>query len=248
MLGCKKHKLESRLLGEISIRSDQSFSRVRLFETPWIAACQASLSNTNSQSSLRLKSIESGPPSGHLIFCHPLLLLLPIPPSIRVFSNESTLPMRWPKYWSFSFSTIPSKGIPGLISFRMDWLDLLAVQGTNRLNWTEELEMFNNRCVGMGHIVPRWVGIIVLGFQELHNICTTSSSTKSLLSGYRLHHAYLMLQPSSVKEESCNILLTLAFSMVIKSIYLCILAVEQASRAYLKSASCFSWAWKDWEF
>ena len=89
-----------------------------------------SLSITNSQSSLRLTSVESVMLSSHLILCHPLLLLLPIPPSIRVFSNESTFPMRWPKYWSFSFSIIPSKEFPGLISFRMDWLDLLAVQGT----------------------------------------------------------------------------------------------------------------------
>ena len=98
--------------------------------TRWIAARQASLSVTNSQSSLRLMSIESVMPSSHLILCHPVLLLPPIPPSIRVFSNESTLHMRWPKYWSFSFTIIPSKEIPGLISFRMDWLDLLAVQGT----------------------------------------------------------------------------------------------------------------------
>ena len=101
-----------------------------LFATPWIVACQASLSITNSQSSLKLTSIESVVPSSHLILCRPLLLLPPIPPSIRVFSNESALHMRWPKYWSFSFSIIPSKEIPGLISFRMDWLDLLAVQGT----------------------------------------------------------------------------------------------------------------------
>ena len=112
------------------IRSDQLLSRVRLFATPWIAARQASLSITNSRSSLRLTSIESVRPSSHLILCHPLLLLPPIPPSIRVFSNESTLRMRWPKYWSFSFSIIPPKEIPGLISFRMGWLDLLAVQGT----------------------------------------------------------------------------------------------------------------------
>ena len=97
---------------------------------PWITAPQASLSITNPRSSLRLTSIESVMPSSHLILCHPLLLLPQIPPSIRVFSNESTLRMRWPKYWSFSFSIIPSKEIPGLISFRMDWLDLLAVQGT----------------------------------------------------------------------------------------------------------------------
>ena len=95
-----------------------------------IAACQASLSITNSWSSLKLMSINSVMPSSHLILCRPLLLLPPIPPSIRVFSNESTLHMRWPKYWSFSSSIIPSKEIPGLISFRMDWLDLFAVQGT----------------------------------------------------------------------------------------------------------------------
>ena len=100
--------------------SVQSLSRAWLFATPWIAACQASLSITNSRSSLRLTSIESVMPSSHLNFCHPLLLLPPIPPSIRVFSNESSLRMRWPKYWSFSFSIIPSKEIPGLISFRMD--------------------------------------------------------------------------------------------------------------------------------
>ena len=112
------------------IRSDQSLSPVRLFATPWIAARQASLSITNSRSSLRLRSIESVMPCNHLILCRPLLLMPPIPPSIRVFSNESTLRIRWPKYWSFSFSIIPSKEIPGLISFRMNWLDLLAVQGT----------------------------------------------------------------------------------------------------------------------
>src|SRR5574341_155590 len=118
------------ILWHVLIRSDQSLSRVRLFATPRIAARQASLSITNSRSSLRLTPIESVMPSSHLILCRPLLLLPPIPPSIRVFSNESTLHIRWPKYWSVSFSIIPSKEIPGLISFRMDWLDLLAVQGT----------------------------------------------------------------------------------------------------------------------
>ena len=111
-------------------QSVQSLSHVRLFVTPWIAAHQASLSITNSQSWPKLTSIELVMPSSHLILCHSLLLLPRIPPSIRVFSNESTLRMRWPKYWSFSFSLSPSKEIPGLISFRMDWLDLLAVQGT----------------------------------------------------------------------------------------------------------------------
>ena len=110
--------------------SVQLLSHVRLFATPWTAARQASLSITNSWSSLRLMSFESVMPSSHLIHCRPLLLLPLIPPSIRVFSNESTLCMMWPKYWSFSFSISPSKEHPGLISFRMDWLDLLAVQGT----------------------------------------------------------------------------------------------------------------------
>ena len=108
--------------------SVQSLTHVWLFATPWIAARQASLSITNSQSLPKLMSIESVMPSSHLILCHPLILLPSIPPSIRVFSNESTFRIRWPKYWSFSFSIIPSKEIPGLISFRMDWLDL-AVQG-----------------------------------------------------------------------------------------------------------------------
>ena len=110
--------------------SDQSLSRVRLFVTPWIAARQASLSITNSQSSLRLKSIEAVMPSSHHILCRPLLLPPSILPSIRFFSNESILRMRWPKYWSFSLSISPSNEHPGLISIRMDWLDLLAFQGT----------------------------------------------------------------------------------------------------------------------
>ena len=115
---------------QVQFSSVQLLSRVRLFATPWIAARQASLSITNSQSPPKLTSIESVMPSSHLILCCPLLLRPRIPPSIRVFSNESTLCMRWPKYWSFSFSISPSNEHPGLISFRMDWLDLLAVQGT----------------------------------------------------------------------------------------------------------------------
>ena len=110
--------------------SVQSLSRVRLFVTPWTTARQASLSITNSQSPPKLMSIESVMPSNHLILCYPLLLLPSIFPSIRVFSNESALHTRWPKYWSFSFNISPSNEHPGLISFRMDWLDLLAVQGT----------------------------------------------------------------------------------------------------------------------
>ena len=109
--------------------SVQSLSHVRLFATPWTAVHQASLSITNSRSLLRLMSIESVMPSNHLILCCPLLLLPSIFPSIKVFSNESALRIRWPKYWSFSFNISPFNEHPGLI-FRMDWLDLLAVQGT----------------------------------------------------------------------------------------------------------------------
>ena len=114
----------------MTFSSVQSLSCVQLFSTPWIAGRQAFLFITNSQSSPKPTSIESVMPSSHLILCCPVFLLPPIPPSIRVFSNESTLPMSWPKYWSFSFSIIPSKEHPGLISFRMDWLDPLAVYGT----------------------------------------------------------------------------------------------------------------------
>ena len=114
----------------VQFSSVQSLSLVGFFATSSITARQASLSITNSRSLPKLMCIKSVMLSSHLIFCHPLLLLPPIPPSIRVFSNESTLCMRLPKYWSFSFSIIPYKQHPGLISFRMDWLDLLAVQGT----------------------------------------------------------------------------------------------------------------------
>ena len=126
LFGCFAIEVEFFMYSRYSV---QSLSHVRLFATPWIAACQASLSITNSRSLLKLMPIESVMPSSHLILCRPLLLP-PVPPRIRVFSNESTLCMRWPKYWSFSFSISPSNEHPGLISFRMDWLDLLAVQGT----------------------------------------------------------------------------------------------------------------------
>ena len=112
------------------ISSVQSFSHVRLFLAPWTAVCQASLFITNSQSLLKLMSIQSVMPSNHLILCRPLLLLPSIFPSIRIFSNESAHHIKWPKYGSFSFSISPSNDYSGLISFRIDWLDLLAVQGT----------------------------------------------------------------------------------------------------------------------
>ena len=122
--------LHRRHLDTHQFSSVQLLSSVWHFATPKIAASQASLSITNSRSLLKLMHIELVMLSSHLILCCPLLLLPPIPPSIRVFSNESTLPIRWPKYWSFSFSISPSNEHPGLIFFRMDWLDLLAVQGT----------------------------------------------------------------------------------------------------------------------
>ena len=119
-----------KLIKRIQFSSVQSLSRVRLFVTPWIAAHQASLFITNSGSLLKLMCIASVMPSSHLFLCFPLLLLPPILPSIRVFSNESTLCIRWPRYWSFSFSISPSNTHPGLISPSIDWLDLLEVQGT----------------------------------------------------------------------------------------------------------------------
>ena len=127
---CSNYHTISLISHTSKFSSVQSLSPVLLFVTPWIAAHQASLSITNSRSSPKPMSIESVMPSSYIILCCPLLLLPPIPPSIRVFSNESTLRMRWPKYWSFSFNITPSNKHPGLISFRMDWLDLLAVQGT----------------------------------------------------------------------------------------------------------------------
>ena len=114
----------------VQFSSVQSLSHARLFVTPWTTACQASLSITNSQNPPKPMSIEMVMPSNHLNLCRPLLLLPSIFPSIRVFSNESALCIRWPKYWSFNFNIIPSNEHPGLISFRMDWLDLCAVQGT----------------------------------------------------------------------------------------------------------------------
>ena len=140
--------------------SVQSLSCVRLFATPWIAAHQASLSITNSWSLLKLMSIELVMPSSHLIFCRPLLLLPPIPPSIRVFSNESTLRMRWPKYWSFSFNIGPSNEHPGLISFRMDWLDLLALQGTLKSFPTPQFKSIN---------------FLVLSFLHSPTVCLTAT-------------------------------------------------------------------------
>ena len=132
--------LHLRLIGlqcseqsELGLSSVQSLSHVQLFETPWTTACQPSLSITNSQSLLKLMSIKSVMPPNPLILCHPLLLLSSIFPSIRVFTSESVLHIRWPKYWSFSFSISPSSEYSGPIFFRIDWLDLLSVQGISRV-------------------------------------------------------------------------------------------------------------------
>ena len=160
--------------------SVQSLSLVQLSATPWIAARQASLSITNSRSLLKPMSIESVMPSNHLILCCPLLFLPPIPPSIRVFSNESTLCMRWPKYWSFSFSISPSNEHPGRISFRMDWVDLFAVQGTLKSllqHHSSKASIF--RCssfftVKLSHHSYLWLSNIPL------YICTMSSLSISL--------------------------------------------------------------------
>ena len=126
----KKHNAIEYLIDYYERKKVKSLNRVRLFVTPWTAACQVSLSLTVSWSLPKFMSIVSVMPSSHLNFCHPLLLLPSIFPSIRVFSNESALRIRWPKDWSFSFSISPSSEHPGLISFRIDWFDLLAVQGT----------------------------------------------------------------------------------------------------------------------
>ena len=133
--------------------SAQLLSHVHgVFVILWIPARQATLSITNSQSSLTLTSIESVMPSNHLILCHPLFLLPPIPPSIGVFSNEPTLRMRWPKYWSFSFSIIPSKEIPGLISFRTDWLDLLAFsRDSQESSPTPQFKSINSSVLSLLH-------------------------------------------------------------------------------------------------
>ena len=126
------------------ISSVQSLSRVWLFVTPWTAACQAFLSITNTQSLLKLMSIKSVMPSNHLILCHPLLLLPSIFPSISVFSNESALRIQWPKYWHFSFNFSPSNEHPGLISFRIDWFDILAVQGSQDSSPSPQFKSINS--------------------------------------------------------------------------------------------------------
>ena len=140
-----------------------SFFQVRRFQVP--GRKTPTLFITNSKTSLKFMSIESVMPSSHLILCCPLLLLPPIPPSIRVFSNESTLRMRWPKYWTFSFSIIPSKEHPGLISFRMDWLDLLAVQGTPKSLFqttVQKHQFFGAQLSSQSNSLHVSIGIIII--------------------------------------------------------------------------------------
>ena len=137
-----------KVICTVQFSSDQLLS-VQLFVTPWTAACQASLSITNSQIPPKPMSIESVRPSNHLILCHPLLLLPSIFPSIRVFANELALRIRWPKYWSFSFNISPSNKYSGLISFRLDWLDLLAVQGTLESSPTPQFKSIHSLALSL---------------------------------------------------------------------------------------------------
>ena len=139
-------------MGNIEISSVQSFSCVQLFATPWTAAQQASLSISNSRSLPKLMSIGSVMPSSHLILCRPLLLLPSIFPSMRVFSSESVLHTKWPKYWSFSFNISPADEYPGRVSFRMDWLDLLAVHGTSQESSpTPQFKSINSSALSLLH-------------------------------------------------------------------------------------------------
>ena len=207
----------------IKFSSIQSLSLVWLFATPWTAAHQASLSITNSWSLLKLMSIELVMPSSHLILCHPLLLLPPIPPSIRVFSNESTLRMRWPEYWSFSFSISPSNEHPGLISFRMDWLNLLAVQGTlksllqhhgskasvfqHSAFFTVQLShpyMTTGKTIGL----TRWtfVGkVMSLLFNMLFRlVITVLQRSKRLLISWLQSPSAVILEPKKVKSDTVS--------------------------------------------
>ena len=202
--------------------SVQSLSRVRLFATPWIAAHQASLSITNSRSSLKLMPIELVIPSSHLILCLPLLLLPPIPPCIRVFSNESKLRMRWSKYWSFSFIISPSNEHPGMISFRMDWLDLLAVQGTLKsLLQHQSSKASTFQCsafltvqlshpymtTGKNIALNRWtfVGkVISLLFNMLSRLVITFLlRSKCLLISWLQSPSSVILEPKKIKSDTC---------------------------------------------
>ena len=219
----KKEEFDPNWHFPVFYHSAQSLSRVRLFATAWIAARQASLSITNSHSSLRLTSIESVMPSSHLILSRSLLLLRPIPPSIRVFSNESTLRMKWPEYCSFSFSISPSKEHPGLIAFRMDWLDLLAVQGTlKRLLQYHSSKSSILRCsafftVHLSHpymttgktiALTRWtfVGkVMSLLFNMLSRLVITFlPRSKRLLISWLQSPSAVILEPKKMKSDTVS--------------------------------------------
>ena len=201
----------------------QLLSSVQLFATPWITAHQAFLSITNSWSLLKLMSIESVKPSSHLILCHPLLLLPPIPPSIRDFSNESTLHMKWPKYWSFSFSISPSNEHPGLISFRMDCLDLLAVQGTLKsllqhhsskasVFWCSAFFTVQilHPCMTTGKTIAltRWIfvgKVMSLLFNRLSKmVITFLPRSKHLLISWLQPPSAVILKPPKIKSDTIS--------------------------------------------
>ena len=177
------------------IKSDQSLSRVRLFATPWIAARQASLSITNSRSSLRLTSIESVMPSNHLILCRPLLLLASIFPSIRVFSNESVLHIRWPKYWNFSFSISPCNEYSELISFRIDWLDFLTVQGTLK-------SLLQTIAIACSNIMKMWLKVPIL---EVISELLTSNRILFLSNAYKNIYNKLRIGEKESDQISCSV-------------------------------------------
>ena len=216
-------KILCLMLMALQFSSVQLLRHVWLFVTPWIAAHQASLSITNSQSSLRIMSIESVMPSSHLILCRPLLRLPLIPPRIRVFSNESTLHMRWPKYWSFSFSIISSKEHPGLISFRMDWLDLFAVQGTLKtllqphsskasILWHSSFFIVQlshpYMTTGKTIALTRWIfvgKVMSLLFNMLSRLVITFlPSSKHLLISWLQSPSAVILEPKKIKSDTVS--------------------------------------------
>ena len=204
------------------VSSVQLLSHVRLFATPCITARQASLSITNPRSSPKLMCIKTEMPSSHLILCRPLFLLPPIPPSIRVFSSESTLRMRWPKYWSLSFSITPSNEHPGLISFRMDWLDLIALQGTlksllqhtvqKHQFFSAQLSLWSNShpCMTTGKIIAltrqTFVGkVISLLLNMLSRLVITSlPRSKRLLISWLQSPSAVILELKKIKSATVS--------------------------------------------